>query len=66
MLMDIYIILAIVNCAAMNIGVHVNFSIIVFSGYMPSHGIADHMVVLGFPGGSDGKESTFNLYETWV
>ena len=55
-----------VNSAAMNIGVHVNFSIIVFSGYMPSHGIADHMVVLGFPGGSDGKESTCNLYETWV
>ena len=33
-------ILAIVNSAAMNIGVHVFFSIIVFSGYMPSSGIA--------------------------
>ena len=33
-------ILAIVNSAAMNIGVHVFFSIIVFSGYMPSNGIA--------------------------
>ena len=33
-------ILAIVNNAAMNIGVHVSFSIIVFSGYMSSGGIA--------------------------
>ena len=32
--------LAIVNSAAMNIGMHVSFSIIVFSGYMPSSGIA--------------------------
>ena len=32
-------ILAIVNGAAMNIGVHVFFSITVFSGYMPSSGI---------------------------
>ena len=60
MLMDIYIILAVVNSAATNIGVRVSFSIIVSSGYMPGHGIAGHMVVLGFPGGSDGKESTCN------
>ena len=32
--------LAIVNSAAVNIGVHVPFWIIVFSGYMPSSGIA--------------------------
>ena len=32
--------LAIVNTAAMNIGVHVSFWIVVFSGYMPSSGIA--------------------------
>ena len=31
--------LAIVNSAAMNIGVHVSFWIMVFSGYMPSSGI---------------------------
>ena len=29
-------VLAVVNSAAMNTGVHVSFSIIVFSGYMPS------------------------------
>ena len=29
-------VLAIVNCAAVNIGVHVSFSTVVFSGYMPS------------------------------
>ena len=33
-------VLAIVNSAAMNIGVHVSFWIMVFSGYMPSSGIA--------------------------
>ena len=32
--------LAIVNHAALNIGVHVSFWIIVFSGYMPRSGIA--------------------------
>ena len=32
--------LAIVNSAAMNIGVHVSFGIMVFSGCMPSNGIA--------------------------
>ena len=32
-------VLAIVNSAAMNIGVHVSFSILVSSGYMPSSGI---------------------------
>ena len=33
-------VLAIVNSAAMNTGVHVFFGIMVFSGYMPSSGIA--------------------------
>ena len=39
-------VLAIVNSAALNIGVHVSFSILVSSGYMPRTGIAGHMVVL--------------------
>ena len=38
-------VLAIVNSAAMNVGVHVSFSVKVFSRYMPSSGIA----------GSDGS-----------
>ena len=33
-------VLAIVNSAAMNIGVHVSFQIIVFFGYMPRSGVA--------------------------
>ena len=33
-------VLAIVNSAAMNTGVHVSFQIMVFSGYMPRSGIA--------------------------
>ena len=33
-------VLAIVNSAAMNIGVHVSFRIIIFSEYMPRRGIA--------------------------
>ena len=33
-------VIAIVNSAAMNIEVHVSFSILVSSGYMPSSGIA--------------------------
>ena len=33
-------VLAVVNSAAVNIGVHVSFSILVFSGYMPRSGIA--------------------------
>ena len=33
-------VLAIVNSAAMYTGVHVSFSILVSSGYMPSSGIA--------------------------
>ena len=34
-----FYVLAIVNSAAMNTGVHVSFSIMDFSGYMPSSGI---------------------------
>ena len=33
-------VLAIVNSAAVNNGMHVSFSILVFSGYMPRSGIA--------------------------
>ena len=33
-------VLVIVNSAAMNNGIHVSFSIFVFSGYMPRNGIA--------------------------
>ena len=43
-------VLANVNSAAMNIGVHVSFYIIVFFGYMPSSGIAGSYgsTILGF------------------
>ena len=33
-------VLAIINTAAINTAIHVYFSILVFSGYMPSNGIA--------------------------
>jgi len=33
-------VLAIVNSAAVNNGIHVSFSILVFPGYMPRNGIA--------------------------
>ena len=33
-------VLAVVNSAAVNNGIHVSFSILVFSGYMPRSGIA--------------------------
>ena len=39
-------VLAIVNSAAVNSGMHVSFSILVSSGYMPRSGIPGHMVVL--------------------
>ena len=35
-----FYVLAIVNSAAKNIGVHVSFSVLFFSGYMPGSGIA--------------------------
>ena len=37
-------ILAIVNSAAINIGVHVFFQIVIFSGWMSGVGLHDHMV----------------------
>ena len=39
-------ILAIVNSAAVDIGVHMSLSVFVFSGYMPSNTIAGSYVVL--------------------
>ena len=39
-------VLAIVSDGAVNIGVHVSFSILVSSGYMPWMGLLSHMVVL--------------------
>ena len=39
--LDCFHVLAIVNSAAMNTGVHVSFRIVVFSGYMPSSGFAE-------------------------
>ena len=36
-----FYVLAIVNSAAVNIGVHVSFSILVSLGYMPRNGIAE-------------------------
>ena len=48
-------VLAIVNSAAMNTGVHISFQIMVFSGYMPGIGIA----------GSYGSEVFENDYVLW-
>ena len=38
--LDCFHVLLIVNSAVMNLGVHVSSSVMVFSGYMPSTGIA--------------------------
>ena len=38
--LDFFHVLAIVNSAAMNNGIHVSFSILVSSGYMPRSGVA--------------------------
>ena len=37
---------AVVNSAEMNIGMHVSFQIMAFSGYMPESGRLDHTVAL--------------------
>ena len=39
-------VLAIVNSAAVKDGMHVSFSVLVSSGYMPRNGIAGHMMIL--------------------
>ena len=45
--LDCFHVLATVNSATMNIGVHVTFQIMVFSRYIyPGVGLLDHMVVL--------------------
>ena len=38
--------LAILNSAAVNNGIHMSFSVLVSSGYVPRNGIADAHVVL--------------------
>ena len=42
---DYFHVLVIVNSAARNIGVHISFAIIIFSGYMPRSGIDGLMVI---------------------
>ena len=44
--LDCFHVLAIVNSAVMNNGIHVSLSILVSSGYMPRVGLLSHMVVL--------------------
>ena len=48
--LDCFHVLAIVNSAATNIGVHISFriTVFVFSGYMLRVGLLDHMVTLVF------------------
>ena len=46
--LDRFHVLDIENSAAMNIGVHVSFWIMVFSGYTPSNGIAGLYIFLVF------------------
>ena len=44
--LDCFQVLAIVNSAIMNIGIHVSFSLLISSGYMLRHGLLGHMVVI--------------------
>ena len=39
-------VLAVVICAAVNVGVHVSFRIVFFSEYMPGVGLQGHVVAL--------------------
>ena len=39
-------VLAIINSAAMNTGVHISFQIVFFSGFMPRSGLQGHVVAL--------------------
>ena len=55
-----FYVLAIVNSAAMNTGVHVYFSIMVFSGYIPSSGIA------GIPQVAQLVKNLPAMQGTWV
>ena len=48
-----FYVLAVVNSAAVNIGVHVSFRIVIFSGYMPIGGIAESYG--RFPGEENGN-----------
>ena len=41
-----FLVLAIVNSAAMNTGVHIYFQIMVFSGYLPRSELEDNIVGL--------------------
>jgi len=43
---DCFHVLAIINSAAVNIGVHVSFQFMIFSRYMPGMEFLHHMVVL--------------------
>ena len=59
--------LAIVNSATMNFGVHVSFRSAAFSRFMLNSGIGGSYSDSDFPGGSDSKEcSTPAVQETWV
>ena len=39
-------VLAVVNSAAVNMGMHISFQIVVLSGYILAVGLLDHMVIL--------------------
>ena len=62
-------VLAIVNSATMDTGVHMSFKVIIFSQYMPSGGIAGSYASFWiFPGGSVVKNLSAmqEPQETWV
>ena len=68
-----FLVLAIVNIAAMNTGVDVSFRIVIFSGICPVVGLLGHMVRLDFSGGASGKEPTYQCrrhirpgFDPWV